>query len=308
MADEMRSGASGGARRASGPRPPSRSGFVDVARARAAERDGLVLSVAQVRELDHRCEIEYAIPPMLLMEHAALGARAVALGMIRRDGLAGAIIACGPGNNGGDGLALARLLHIVGVPVEVVLALPARRCGELARMQLDMVRALGLPVRVWRGAGDRLARSSSRVLLVDALLGTGLSRPLVEPFASLAVACCGCAGTSGRGEAAKGIHKSATARSCRTLALDIPTGLDADSGEISAGGVAVRADATVTFAAIKPGLRTRTGRTCAGRVYVASIGAPPALLAALSAGGSNAREGGISLSERRSHPQRKPTR
>jgi NAD(P)H-hydrate epimerase len=213
-----------------------------------------VLTRAAVRALDRRALEEYGIPGLVLMENAG---RAVAEEALRRLGIAGApvLVLCGPGNNGGDGLVIARTLFNRGARVA------ARFIGretELAAGGADfqtnarLWRGLGQPLPVCSDPGELSALWAGAGLVIDALFGTGLTRPLGEPWRTVIQALNG-------------------AR-VPVLAVDLPSGLDADSGEELGG--AVRASATVTLVALKPGLLRGRGPELAGRVSVAEIGIP----------------------------------
>ncbi|MFP6558975.1 NAD(P)H-hydrate dehydratase [Paraburkholderia sp. B3] len=157
-------------------------------------------------------------------------------------------LVAGPGNNGGDALVVATELHRAGVPVEVCMPVevkPDDACWALAE-----ARAAGVPIgAVPPDAFDAYG------WLVDGMFGIGLARGLEGVFAGLAA------------------RLSARARSDgHVLALDVPSGLDSDTGNVVGTGPAVRATHTVTFIAAKPGLYTGEGRDYAGAVTVAPIG------------------------------------
>ncbi|PVX72235.1 NAD(P)H-hydrate dehydratase [Paraburkholderia unamae] len=156
--------------------------------------------------------------------------------------------AAGPGNNGGDALVVATELHRVGVAVEV--CMPVEVKPDDARWALETARAAGVPI-----AAAPPASFDAYGWLVDGMFGIGLARGLEGVFGELA----------GR--------LSARARSHgHVLALDVPSGLDSDTGNVVGDGPAVRATHTVTFIAAKPGLYTGVGRDHAGTVAVAPIG------------------------------------
>ena len=161
------------------------------------------------------------------------------------------LVACGSGNNGGDGYVLARLARESGLEVGVVVpAEAAPRSPEAQRAAAEWS-ASGGGVEVYDG---ELAGAD---LLVDALLGIGLAAAPREPLA--------------------GLLRALAASAAPVLALDVPSGVDADSGDVP--GDAVRANATVSFIAAKRGLYTGAGREHAGSVEVAVLGIAPALLA-----------------------------
>jgi NAD(P)H-hydrate epimerase len=203
-----------------------------------------LVTAAEMRGLDRHTIDALGVPGELLMElaGAAVAAEAAAL---RAPGAAVWLV-CGAGNNGGDGLVAARHLHLRGVPVHVLAtADPAAWRGETAANARRLA-ALGLEVR--RGP----PAPAPGAVLVDAVFGTGLARAV-------------------EGEAAAAIRALRAARpACRVLSVDLPSGLDADTGQPL--GEAVAADVTVTLGLPKLGLALEPGRSLAGRVVVARIG------------------------------------
>jgi NAD(P)H-hydrate epimerase len=215
-----------------------------------------ILSRARVRELDRRAIEEYGIPGVVLMENAGANASRWILERAAREGWRqpSAGIACGAGNNGGDGYVVARHLANAGWDVHIASTVaPGELRGDAAVMA-RIARAMGIPCD---GLGE------GRTLLVDALLGTGFQGALKPELAR-----------------AIGALNAAPAR--LRVALDLPSGLDADSGERS--DPCVRADATLTFAALKPGLLEPAARAHVGELVLIDIGAPRALLADLARG------------------------
>lgn len=203
-------------------------------------------TAAQVRELDRRAIEEHDMAGRLLMERA--GAAALEALERRWPGVTGLTVACGAGNNAGDGYVLARLALRKGLAVRLLaLADPAGLRGDAAATCEDFRNAGGEIIR-WDGCGDPGGEGP----LVDALLGTGLDRPLEGSFAA-AVASINTAGRP-------------------VLALDVPSGLHADTGRLMGG--AVRADLTVTFIALKLGLFTGRGPGVRGELVLAQLGVP----------------------------------
>lgn len=224
-----------------------------------------VLTCAQTRRLDALAVEAFGIPSIVLMENAAKALAAVARSMMRDADTRRVAIFAGPGNNGGDGLAAARHLHNAGCDVRICLAADPDRVKGDAATNLAIVRAMGLSVRVV-DAGDPARAVDEAMdgwappgLVVDALLGTGLKRPPRPPISTL-ISRINDLGAAGWG----------------VVSADVPSGLDADSGE--AAGAVVRADATVTFAALKPAFRVEAAGRFTGRVSVGDIGAPRELL------------------------------
>jgi hydroxyethylthiazole kinase-like uncharacterized protein yjeF len=205
----------------------------------------------QVRALD-RCAIEeYGIPGAELMERA--GAAAFRLLREHWPGAADITLLCGVGNNGGDGYVVARLARAAGLTARVLqLGDPERLSGD-ARTMAERYRQAGgevLPARV-----PALPRRTG--VIVDAVLGTGLEREVTGDWAALLEAI--------------------SQHAAPVLALDIPSGLHADTGRIL--GCAVRARVTVSFIALKRGLFTGQGPDCCGRVHFAGLEVPATLYA-----------------------------
>ncbi len=262
------------------------------------------LTRSQSRTLDHAAASELGIPTILLMEHAAASLEHHTVQLL--DSIAPdrhsptahapsptapptpdlALIFCGPGNNGGDGYALARRLHLRGISVEIIAVGPPPKPGTDAAINRDIAQRMGLPIRAMTAAPEpareleALLATSRRVILIDALLGTGASRPL-DPAMSLAVQCIN--------------HLRSRHGHTRTLAVDLPTGLDADTGfplgfqhfpSLSATTAApgiVRADLTITLAALKPGLVQPHATPYTGMVEVGPIGVPEDYIARFAA-------------------------
>ncbi len=214
-----------------------------------------VVSAAEMREIDRRAQVEYLIAGDLLMERAALAIRQA---MVERYGdLRDRMIHiyCGKGNNGGDGLALARLLPELGAAAVVILAFPPEQYQGQAALNLERCRKFGIPVLTWPEYQPLPLQPVD--LVVDALLGTGAVGPPGGVIAEIV-------------SFVNGLQRP-------TIAVDGPTGVELDSGRVP--GVAVRADLTVTFGLPKPGLLEFPGAEYAGTVSTAVIGFPPALLA-----------------------------
>ncbi|MCB9848225.1 MAG: NAD(P)H-hydrate epimerase [Phycisphaeraceae bacterium] len=216
-----------------------------------------------VREVDRRCIEDFHIPGVVLMENAASALAQRALAMLGAHDLDSACVLAGPGNNGGDGFALARKLHNAGVPAVIaLLADPDRIAGD-ARTNLDIARAMRLTLLGIEShdqldsARDAAGRSP---LLVDALLGTGLTCAPRERIAD-AIAWC-------------------NNQRSPVLAVDLPSGLDCDTGRPL--GETIRANHTVTFVGWKQGFTNPDARQYTGDITVGDIGAPIELIRALT--------------------------
>ncbi len=213
------------------------------------------LSRAQVRELDQRASADYGLAGVVLMENAGRGAAQLLLSL----GIQGPVaIACGKGNNGGDGLVIARHLAINGCrPVVWLFARPAELTADAAA-NFRALQQAKLPVHLCPAdRPEELARHwAAADWVVDALLGTGLSGPTRPPLAGVIEAINSCG--------------------ARVLAVDIPSGLDADTGLPL--GSAVQARHTATFAAAKLGYANPAAADYLGQVHVVDIGIPLAWL------------------------------
>jgi NAD(P)H-hydrate epimerase len=205
---------------------------------------------AQVRALDRSAIEVHGIPGIELMERA--GAAAYDLIRARWPGHRNLTVLTGAGNNGGDGYVVARLARAEGLAVSVLqLADPGRLSGDAARA-FAAYRDSGGSFDPFRSLPNRPG------IIVDALLGTGLERPLAGLWAQVAEAIN-------------------VARS-PVLAIDIPSGLNADTGAIL--GTAVRADATLSFIGLKQGLFTGAGPDCCGEIRFSALGIPAVVYSA----------------------------
>ncbi|MBX9624378.1 MAG: NAD(P)H-hydrate epimerase [Gemmataceae bacterium] len=224
------------------------------------------LTRAEVRELDRRAADGFGLPGLILMENAGRGCAELLMRLNpERKPVA---ILCGPGNNGGDGFVIARHLDNHYWPVTpILLADPEAVRGD-AGVNLEIVRRLYAGRMLpdfdrWchRNYHFEPLPPDGRIELedawiVDALFGTGLTRPLADPYA-------GAVDIINRGGRP-------------VLAVDIPSGLDCDTGEPL--GPCVRATHTATFVAPKQGFLNPASRDWTGEVHVVDIGAPRVLI------------------------------
>lgn len=216
------------------------------------------LSCAELRELDRLAIEELGIPSAVLMENAGRAAASCALELLRAAGTPrpSVLVLCGPGNNGGDGAVVARHLANAGERVELAYTHAFDALLGSAALQRSIVVRQGLRIVDAPEVNELEALLARHALRVDALLGTGSRGAPREPFASWIRAL-----------------NAARASGGTTLALDLPSGLEADSGR--AHDPTVVADRTVTFASTKLGFAAAARWT--GAVEVASIGTPPKL-------------------------------
>lgn len=216
----------------------------------------LVMTRQQVRDLDAWAIEQMGIPGVVLMENAGRSCAELILQMLAGKPHPAVCIFCGAGNNGGDGFVIARQLFNQGVVVKIALcAEPSKIKGD-AKINFDICRKMNLPIKMIdvesaglnRDIEDMVVRSD---VLVDALLGTGMSGELKSPMALLI----------------------SRINACRLpiVAVDIPSGMDCDTGLPLP--VCIEAAATVTLAALKKGfVQYPESRTATGRVFVADIG------------------------------------
>jgi len=206
-----------------------------------------------VRQVDAAAVERYRIPSIILMENAARQVADLAMRMLRDPARARVLVLCGGGNNGGDGLAAARHLHNRGVDVSIVLLKNREEYTGDAETNLDICHAMSL--RLADAAGEPLEALKNldpHDVVIDALLGTGLASEV-------------------RGRLVH-VIQWINGQSGPVLAVDIPSGLDCDTGKPL--GVAVRAAHTITFVGVKKGFTQPEARDYTGEVTVADIGAP----------------------------------
>ena len=217
----------------------------------------MILTREQARDLDRRAIEQFGVPGVVLMENAGRGMA----GLLRSLGIHGpVVVCCGKGNNGGDGFVIARHLDNAGIRVRVLLfADPAQITGDAAINHRILV-AGGVPLKIFTDPildEERLRRELAVAdWIVDALLGSGL-RGSVQPPYDRAIAAMNAAGA-------------------RVFAVDIPSGLDSDTGLPL--GIAVRAHHTAAVAALKKGFLQPIASEWLGQVHLIDMGAPHAAL------------------------------
>jgi len=208
-----------------------------------------IVTVAEMRELEARAEREYGLTSHILMENAGKSAADILAQYIRQqrplEGL-NVLFLIGPGNNGGDGLVVARYLEQWGANV------------SLYRWKEQDLIVHGREIPVWEMEATLSAALLSSEYIIDAVLGTGRSRPLPDDLRTLL----------GR------VRQQRESRdSLRIVAIDLPTGLNADTGEVDHG--TIPADLTITLACPKQGFFFFPGRAYIGELFVGDIGLPP---------------------------------
>lgn len=212
---------------------------------------------AQMRALDNEAIDRYGIPGIVLMENAGRGTVHQLVKHFGHPEGRKVAVFVGPGNNGGDGLVIARLLHQMGAFPVIYLLAPFDAMKGDAAINLDNVRNLPVTIRHLLEKEEILAEATVDLadtwLIVDAMFGTGLSRELEGCYA----------------KAVSLINKFPGP----VLAVDVPSGINSDTGQTP--GPCVQADMTVTYGLPKPGLFIPPGSSCAGQVLVEDIGLPP---------------------------------
>jgi len=219
----------------------------------------LVMTRNEVRAFDKWAIETLGIPGAVLMENAGRSCAELVKEKLKHISKPKVCISCGTGNNGGDGYVIARHLINSGFKVVVVL------CGERdkvkgdAKINLDVLERLGQPIEQLNLKDSSIADcvkdfAAGADMVVDALFGTGLSGQLSDEY--------------------KVLIESINALNCPILAVDIPSGLDCDTGQPL--GAAIRAKYTVTFVAVKKGFVLASSAVqYTGEVFVASIGVQP---------------------------------
>ncbi|MDG1897994.1 MAG: NAD(P)H-hydrate epimerase [Fuerstiella sp.] len=212
-----------------------------------------VLTREQARHVDAAAMEHLGLPGLLLMENAARGV--IEELTKRRAGKGRVLILCGPGNNGGDGLAIARLLASMGVDADVYLVRAGKDLTDDANQNLGFLQASGGTVVEEQMVGSWkqiFVELTDRDWVLDCLLGTGVRGEPRPPFMAIIEA----------------VNRSAA----QVLAVDVPSGLDCDTG--TADGVCIHANTTVTFAGMKRGFLHTSAGQFTGDVTVAHIGIP----------------------------------
>lgn len=208
-----------------------------------------VVTCSQMKLLDHETIHSMHVPSLVLMERAAIAVRDEIVKYLLGKNPGGSwqrervLVVCGSGNNGGDGIAIARLLHLAGIHAEIFLAGNPDKMTEETRQQWEIAANYQVPATnnpVW----------SEYTVIADGIFGVGLSREITGNYKEI-------------------IHCMNKALAYK-VAVDIPSGIHGDTGAVL--GVAFDADLTVTFAYRKRGLCLYPGRMYAGKVVTADIG------------------------------------
>ncbi len=213
-----------------------------------------VAKVDEVKDLDERATAEFGISEDLLMENAG---QAVYFIMLQELGIRNNRFAvlCGGGNNGGDGLVVARKIHSTGGEVKVFLLDDEGKFRGAARKNFEIVSKMGIEISKVDSTDSMISGVLDSDGIVDAMFGTGLVREIGGMYR----------------EAIRLINQS----QAMVFSVDIPSGINGDTGEMM--GAAVKADYTVAFGLPKRGHLLYPGYDCCGKLYVSHISFPPAL-------------------------------
>lgn len=221
----------------------------------------LTLTRDQGREIDRLAIETIGIPGVILMENAGRSAAEylLHLGVKKK-----VTICCGKGNNGGDGFVVARYLDNHNIPLRILVFADPNDITGYAKIHFNIALKLDLPMVYLAKTPTDIqfldAEFSSSEWIVDALLGTGVNGSVQSPLK----------------EAILAVNRA----KAKVLAIDIPSGLDCDTGNPL--GYAIQADHTITFVGLKKGFLTQNAKTYTGKIQVSGIGIPKKLISLFS--------------------------
>ena len=207
------------------------------------------ITAEEMRRIDREAQEVNGIPSVVLMENAGRAAFEVALDMLAKDKIKKVICICGKGNNGGDGFVVARHLINKDIETEVFLLGNPDDLKSDAKINYDILKKMKATIRETAAKDGIKEDLKKATLLIDGMLGTGLSGEVKEPY--------------------KNVIKYINESGKPVLALDIPSGLDATSGKVL--GACVKAMKTVTFAFPKTGFIKNDGPAYTGEIIVRDI-------------------------------------
>ncbi|MBN1907708.1 MAG: NAD(P)H-hydrate dehydratase [Deltaproteobacteria bacterium] len=214
-----------------------------------------LVTASEMREMDRLTINDAGIPGVVLMENAAKGATEIFMVHFNPSEASSILIICGKGNNGGDGYVMARYLHNRGMKVSVIITGERSAISGDALINFSVIEKLGIEISEIPDdtAFEIFTHSLSGCsYIIDGIFGTGLNSPV------------------------KGIYKkiidAVNNSNKHVMSIDIPSGLNSDTGEIM--GAAVKADLTATFGFAKPGHYIYPGRALTGRLVTVDIGIP----------------------------------
>ena len=212
------------------------------------------VTVKQIQKLDKIAIEKYGIPSLVLMENAGRHVAMEVLRLLKKQRKV--CVVCGMGNNAGDGFVVARHLMNHGCAVDIVVIGDARNLKHDAAINYLILKKLKYPMITVRARYSALVRAIRKSdIVVDAIFGVGLNRDIENPY--------------------KNVIEVINAHAKRTVAIDAPSGLNADDGSIY--GVCIKAHTTVTFTLAKKGFQKKDGPRYVGNVIVVDIGIPKKL-------------------------------
>ena len=214
-----------------------------------------VATVEDIKRLDEFAANRFGISRLLLMENAANAVKNVVEIEFGIEDL-NVVVLAGPGNNGGDGIAAARLLHSNGSNIDILLLADEKKFKGGAKVNLDIAKKIGLNIYRIKTKDELNKYLNNGDLIIDAIFGTGLNREVGGIYR----------------EAINSANKS----NRPILSIDIPSGVNGDTGKIM--GIAIQADITVTFGLPKIGLFLYPGAEHVGKLYLSHISYPKSLL------------------------------
>ena len=217
----------------------------------------MILNRLESRRVDQIAISEFGIPGVVLMENAGRGC----VDYLNAQKVNGPVlIVCGSGNNGGDGFVIARHLENQGIPTQLLLLAEADSISGDARVNYNIAARMNIPLSIGKDIQTFAATSDWSIdefeWIVDAVYGTGGRVPLPQRISNW--------------------MQVFNATSAKRLAIDIPTGLECDTGEVDAK--VFDADATCTFVSQKPCMQTPAGKKVCGSIRVVDIGVPEAAI------------------------------
>ena len=212
-----------------------------------------VVTAAQMRCMDQMTVESYLIPGVVLMENAGRGV-AQLIGGLYSQQVYQVVIFCGKGNNGGDGFVIARHMHNWGANVKIILLGKGSELQGDALINYKIAKSMKLEI-IEDFQEDQLNSVDFEIYdaIIDGIFGTGLTREI-------------------KGRAESVIRAINTRKTGAVFAIDVPSGLDVDTGEIL--GVCIEADATATYGGMKKGMLTNESTRLCGNIRVVDISVP----------------------------------
>ena len=209
----------------------------------------------KAKQLDALAQERYGVPAIMMMELAGIAVFKETQKVLRRARNKSVAVVCGAGNNGGDGFVAARHLYNEGVAVCIFVVGDRMNIKNDAKMNYDIVQNIKIKTHAVKSKKE-INKLRNYGVIVDAIFGIGLARDVAGIYREVI-------------EGINSLNKT-------VIAVDIPSGLDADTG--LPRGIAVKAATTVTMAAAKKGFYVKEGPKYAGKIVVADIGWPRGLL------------------------------